>query len=165
MGYRPKADDSDRLLCRHPIFVTSDNGECSCAALANILFFMEVQAESKSLMKKGALNYFRLSLVSGWLEISISPYRLEQVDLRGSSPDKFLKSANGFYLAQLYGSRKYGYRVNHVVGVVCDRSPLLVLDSVEPFTVTYSDVAIKTCAGGGDLNFVEEVRVLVKRSF
>lgn len=48
--------------------------------------------------------------------------------------------------------------------MVCDCSPRLFLDAVEPFYVPYYDVEIKLCACGGVLTFVEEVRVLVKRS-
>lgn len=61
MGDRTKVDGSDRMwLRRHPIFVTSNSGEFTIAAQANVLFFMEALAEAECFLQKGALNDFSL---------------------------------------------------------------------------------------------------------
>lgn len=56
-----------------------------------------------------------------------------------------------------------GDQINYAVDVVCDCISRLVLYSVDPFAVQYSDVSIKRFGGGGNVTFAEKVRVVVKR--
>lgn len=67
-------------------------------------------------------------------------------------------------MEQLYGSKKDGDRVNQEVSFILDSNPSIVQDAAQNFAAEYSYAAIKPCTGGSDWNFIQKVRVLIKRS-
>lgn len=80
------------------------------------------------------------------------------------SAEKFLLSADGVYLAQLQGIDFNGDSVIHCVSILRDLLPVLVLDGIEPYSMEYPEDVLDCFVGGVEFGFVQEFRVLTKRS-